>query len=120
MPDPDNMADLEPQPVRKRIRAIFIGWGAINGRVGALLAARNAAVEIVGIAALDTPENRASIQPGVRFLTSPRELAELPADIVVEAAGRGAIDVWAEAALAAAPALIIASTSAFCDEALLA
>jgi aspartate dehydrogenase len=120
MPEPDDMAALEPQPVRKRIRAVFIGWGAINGRVGALLAARNAAVEIVGIAAIDTPESRASILPGIRFLISPRELAELQPDIVIEAAGRAAIDVWAEAALAAAPALIIASTSAFCDEALLA
>jgi aspartate dehydrogenase len=114
------MAASKPHSPRKRIRAVFIGWGAINGRVGALLAARNAAVEIVGIAAIDTPESRASIPPGVRFLTSPRELAGLRPDIVVEAAGRAAIDIWAEAALAAAPAVIIASTSAFCDEALLA
>jgi aspartate dehydrogenase len=120
MPGPDDMAALKPHSPRKRIRAVFIGWGAINGRVGALLAARNAAVEIVGIAAIDTPESRASIPPGVRFLTSPRELAGLRPDIVVEAAGRAAIDIWAEAALAAAPAVIIASTSAFCDQALLA
>src|SRR5436305_4536746 len=120
MPQSDDIAAVEPHRVRKRIRAVFIGWGAINGRVGALLAARNAAVEIVGIAAIDTPESRASIPRGIRFLISPRELAELQPDLVVEAAGRAAIDVWAEAALAAAPALIIASTSAFCDEALLA
>jgi len=120
MREPDDMAALKPHPPRERIHAVFIGWGAINSRVGALLAARNAAVEIAGIAAIDTPENRASIPPGVRFLTSPRELAELRPDIVVEAAGRAAIDVWAEAALAAAPAVIIASTSAFCDEALMA
>src|SRR3954463_743799 len=101
MPEPDDMAAPEHQPVTNRIRAVFIGWGAINGRVGALLAARNATVEIVGIAAIDTPESRASIPPGIRFLTSPRELAQLQPDIVVEAAGRGAIDVWAEAALAA-------------------
>ena len=120
MREPDDMAALKPHPPRKHIHAVFVGWGAINSRVGTLLAARNAAVEIAGIAAIDTPENRASIPPGVRFLTSPRELAELRPDIVVEAAGRAAIDVWAEAALAAAPAVIIASTSAFCDEALMA
>ncbi|MEA2660001.1 MAG: aspartate dehydrogenase, partial [Candidatus Binatota bacterium] len=91
MPGPDDMATLKPHSPRKRVRAVFIGWGAINGRVGALLAARNAAVEIVGIAAIDTPESRASIPPGVRFLTSPRELAGLRPDIVVEAAGRAAI-----------------------------
>jgi aspartate dehydrogenase len=114
------MARPNALPVRKRIRAVFIGWGAINVRVGALLAQRNAEVEIVGIAALDTPESRAAVPHGIRFLTSPRELAELRPDIVVEAAGRAAIDMWAEAALAAAPVVIIASTSAFCDEALMA
>jgi aspartate dehydrogenase len=103
-----------------RIRAVFIGWGAINMRVGALLAQRNAAMEIVGIATLDTPEGRGAIPPGIRFLASPRELAALQPDIVVEAAGRAAINMWAEVALAAAPAMIVASTSAFGDEALLA
>jgi aspartate dehydrogenase len=106
--------------MRRRIRAVFIGWGAINLRVGALLAQRNSAVEIVGIATIDTPENRASIPQGVHFLASPSELAALRPDLVVEAAGRAAIDVWAEPALAAAPEMIIASTSAFCDDALLA
>jgi aspartate dehydrogenase len=105
---------------QRSIRAVFIGWGAINARVGALLAQRNAAVEIVGIAALDTPEGRAAIPQGIHFVTSPQELATLRPDLVIEAAGRAAIDMWAEAALAAAPAMIIASTSAFCDEALLA
>jgi aspartate dehydrogenase len=113
------MATPEAHPQKKRTRAVFIGWGAINIRVGTLLAQRHAAVEIVGIAAIDTPENRALIPQGIRFLTSPSELAALRPDLVVEAAGRAAIDVWAEAALAAAPAMIIASTSAFCDEALM-
>jgi aspartate dehydrogenase len=102
------------------VRAVFIGWGAINSRVGSLLTDRNSAVDIVGIATLDTPESRAAIPTGIPFLSSPRELAALRPDIVIEAAGRAAIDMWAEAALAAAPALIVASTSAFCDEPLLA
>lgn len=58
MPVPDAIATCRPPPSRRRIRAVFVGWGAINGRVGSLLAARNAAVEIVGIATLNTPENR--------------------------------------------------------------
>jgi aspartate dehydrogenase len=118
--EPDEITTTTSRSPQKRIRAVFIGWGAINVRVGALLTQRNAAVEIVGIAALDTPESHAAIPPGIRFLTSPRDLAALRPDIVVEAAGRAAIDIWAEAALAAAPAMIIASTSAFCDEPLLA
>jgi len=97
----------------------FIGWGAINAHVGALLARRRSAIDVVAIATLDTPEARASIPKGVRFLDSPEKLIELAPDIVVEAAGRAAIDRWAEAALAASPAMIIASTSAFCDDALL-
>lgn len=110
-----------PGPLpKRRLRTVFIGWGAINTRVGALLAQRNAAVEIVGIASIDTPANRASIPHDVQFLASPGELSDLRPDLVVEAAGRPAIDMWAEAALAAAPAMIIASTSAFCDDALLA
>ena len=107
-------------PLKKRLRTVFIGWGAINTRVGALLAQRNSAVEIVGVAAIDTPENRASIPRGAQFLTSPSGLSDLRPDLVIEAAGRAAIDIWAEAALGAAPAMIIASTSAFCDDALLA
>jgi aspartate dehydrogenase len=118
--EPDEITTTTSRSPQKRIRAVFIGWGAINVRIGALLTQRNAAVDIVGIAALDTPESHAAIPPGIRFLTSPRELAALRPDIVVEAAGRAAIDIWAEAALAAAPAMIVASTSAFCDEPLLA
>lgn len=113
------MSTANPSLPRKRIRVAFIGWGAINSRVGNLLAQRHAAVDIAAIAAIDTPENRAAIPPGVRFLTSPGELSQIRPDLVVEGAGRAAIDVWAEAALSASPAMIIASTSAFCDEALM-
>jgi aspartate dehydrogenase len=105
--------------MQKPTRAAFIGWGAINSRVGALLERRKTAVDIVGIATIDTPEARAALPPGARFLASPDELTALRPDLVVEAAGRAAIEQWAPAALAAAPEMIIASTSAFCDDALL-
>ncbi len=105
--------------MKKNARVVFIGWGAINAHVGALLARRKTAVDIVGIATIDTPEARACVPNGIRFLGSPEQLAALKPDIVVEAAGRAAIDMWAEAALAASPAMIIASTSAFCDDGLL-
>jgi hypothetical protein len=98
----------------------FIGWGAINARVGALLRERKTPAEIVGIATIDTPEARAGLPSGVPFLGSPAELAGLKPDLVIEAAGRVAISQWAPAALTTAPAMIIASTSAFCDDDLLA
>jgi aspartate dehydrogenase len=104
---------------RKPVRVAFIGWGAINSRVGALLAQRHTDIEIVGIATIDAPEARAAIPAGIAFLRDPSQLANIRPDLVVEAAGRAAIDRWAPAALAAASTLIIASTSAFCDDALL-
>jgi aspartate dehydrogenase len=105
--------------MRKRTRLIFIGWGAINARAGALLRQRNAPVEIVAIAKYNAAGARNKLPSGVPFLGSADELAALKPDIVIEAAGRAAVAQWAPAALAAAPVLIIASTSAFCEQELL-
>jgi aspartate dehydrogenase len=102
-----------------RLRLVFIGFGAINSRVADLLKARNAPVDLVAVATKDDPAERARIPAGVPFLSAPSELAALKPDLVIEAAGRAAIDTWAPAALAASPRTIIASTSAFCDDALL-
>ena len=102
-----------------RVRTVFIGWGAINARVGALLAQCGAAVDIVGVATRSaTPGN--ALPPGARHLTAPEELAALKPELVVEAAGRASVGQWAPAALAAAQEVIIASTSAFTDDDLLA
>ncbi|MGD9921529.1 MAG: aspartate dehydrogenase [Pseudorhodoplanes sp.] len=102
-----------------RLRVVFIGFGAINSRVADLLRTRNAPVDIVAVATKDDPVERARIPGGVPFLAAPSDLAALRPDLVIEAAGRAAIDAWAPAALAAAPRMIIASTSAFCDDVLL-
>ena len=102
-----------------RVRVVFIGWGAIGSRVGELLAQRKAPVDIVGIATIDEPAARAALPPGIAFLAEPARLAEIKPDLVVEAAGRRAIDQWAPAALQHARAMIIASTNAFVDDALL-
>jgi len=105
--------------MQRRLRLVFIGFGAINSRVADLLKARYAPVDIVAAATKDDPAERARIPAGVPFLTSPSELAALKPDLVAEAAGRAAIDIWAPAALAASSRMIIASTSAFVDDALL-
>lgn len=105
--------------MNRNLRVVFIGFGAINSRVADLLKQRGAAIEIAGVATKDDPVERARIPSGVPFLASPTDLAALKPDLVVEAAGRAAIDMWAPAALAAAPCMIMASTSAFCDDALL-
>jgi len=106
--------------MQRNLRVAFIGWGAINSRVGDLLKQRGAPIEIVGVATKDDPIERARIPAGVPFLASPADVAALKPDLVVEAAGRAAIDAWAPAVLAAAPLMIIASTSAFCDDTFLA
>lgn len=103
----------------RNLRVVFIGFGAINSRVTDLLKQRGAAITIAGVATRDDPVERGRIPAGVPFIASADELAACKPDLVVEAAGRAAIDMWAPAALAAAPAMIIASTSAFCDDALL-
>lgn len=106
--------------MQKRPRLIFIGWGAINSRVGDLLRARKTPIEIVAIATANTQEARAHLPASIPFLKFPEQLAELKPDLVIEAAGRAAIAQWAPAALAGAPSMIIASTSAFSDDGLLA
>lgn len=99
------------------LRVVFIGWGAINGRVGELLADRGAPVVVAGVATVDTPQARGAIPDGVPFVATPRDLAALRPDLVVEAAGKAAIEAWAEAALDACPRFVSASTSAYCDDA---
>ncbi len=101
------------------LRVMFVGWGAIGSRVGDLLARRSSNVDIAGVATIDTPAARALIPSGIPFVKEPAELARIKPDLVVEAAGRAAIDQWAPAALEHAKAMIIASTSAFADDALL-
>jgi aspartate dehydrogenase len=88
----------------------------LSTRVGALLKQRETPVEIVGIATENTPLARAKIPSEIPFLSSSDELFLLKPDLVIEAAGRSAITRWAPAALAVAPAMIIASTSAFSDD----
>jgi aspartate dehydrogenase len=97
----------------KHLRIVFIGWGAINSRVADLLAQRKARIDIVGIAVRNPRDGR--LPKGIKLLASPDELGELKPELVVEAAGRTAVEQWAPAALAAAPEMIVASTSAFCD-----
>jgi len=96
-----------------RLQIAFIGWGAINSRVGALLAERDAPIDIVGVV---TKSRRPSGPSGVPSLAGPASLADLRPDLVVEAAGREAVAVWVPVALRHAKAVIVASTSALLDE----
>jgi aspartate dehydrogenase len=105
---------------RKPLRLALIGWGAISRRIAELLAERSKGDIAIAAIAVRNPAAVGKFPAGAKLITSPDELAGLDLDLVVEAAGREAVGIWGEAALAHAPAFVVASTSAFCDDALLA
>jgi aspartate dehydrogenase len=100
----------------KRLRLALVGWGAIGRRVVQLLADRAAAVDLVAVAARSQPGD---LPPGTQWLQVPDALAGAVPDLVVEAAGRAAVEPWGQAALCCARAFVPSSTSAFCDETVL-
>ncbi|CAM5210894.1 L-aspartate dehydrogenase OS=Bosea thiooxidans OX=53254 GN=nadX PE=3 SV=1 [Bosea thiooxidans] len=104
---------------RKKLRLALIGWGAINRRIAELLAERSKGDIAIAAVAVRNAAAAINIPAGAELITGPGELAGLNLDLVVEAAGREAVGIWGEAALAHASAFAVASTSAFCDDALL-
>lgn len=106
----------------RALRVALIGWGAIARRFAALALARNPGrMEIAAVGLRDQREREEGDLPaGAGALCDPQALAGAAPDLVIEAAGREAVAEWGEAALTHAPAFAVASTSAFCDEALLA
>lgn len=97
------------------MRLVLVGWGAIGAEVARLLAARNAPVDLVGVA-VRTASDLADLPATAALITDPAQLAALKPDLVVEAAGRAAVMPWGEAALSAGADFAPASTSAFADE----
>lgn len=105
--------------VQRPLRLGFIGWGAISRRVAELLRERQGrGVAVVAICLKDVAD-AIDAPPGATLVTDPSELRSIELDLVVEAAGRQAVAEWGEAALHQAGTLVVASASAFCDDALL-
>lgn len=107
-----------PHP-RKPLRIALIGWGAISCRVAGLLTERSASRVNIAAIGLRDLSARPDLPTGATPITDPDQLAGLSLDLVVEAAGRAAVASWGVAALRHAPAFVVASTSAFCEDALL-
>lgn len=105
-------------PRRKPLRIALIGWGAINRRVAELLSERQGDITVVAVAVrtLAAPHDG---PVGARWITAPDDLGGFELDLVVEAAGRDAVGIWGPSALEHAKAFAVASTSAFCDDAML-
>jgi aspartate dehydrogenase len=104
---------------KKPLRIALIGWGAINRRVAELLSLRSSdCVSIVAIGKRD-PAAVMSAPANAEILTTPEKLAGLDLDLVLEAASRDAVALWGDSALRSARALVVTSTSAFCETGLL-
>jgi len=102
------------------LKLAFVGRGAINSRVWELLKRHTANVHCVAVATTDASKQSGGIPTGARPIDHPDDLINLTPDLVVEAASKVAVEVWAPTALSVAKTVIIASTSAFADGELLA
>lgn len=101
------------------LRIAFVGWGAIARRTADLLSARAANVMLQGVATRRFPDGKDRLPDGVLWLPKPEALKALDLDLLIEAAGREAVEPWGHAALRRGIGYAVCSTSAFCDEAVL-
>lgn len=121
MTKPERPAQRDAPDGRARVplRVALVGWGAIAQRFLDLVTARNGdGVDICGVC-LHAGRRSCETPAHIPVITAPEGLANLAADLVVEMAGRDAVAQWGEAALTHARAFVVASTSAFADDALL-
>jgi len=102
------------------LRIVLVGWGAIATRVTHLLAKRGAPVRIVAVAVRDASTLRDGLPKDAQLISDPAELADIEADLLIEAAGRASVSPWAQAGLARGWDVAISSTSALTDADLLA
>ena len=101
------------------LRLVLVGWGAIARAAARLLRDRGTPVEIVAVAMRDPTRPRPDLPPETRRITSPHELGQIEAEMVVEAAGRHTVAPWGRAALEAGLDFVVTSVSAFADAAVL-
>lgn len=102
------------------LRLVFVGWGAIARATARLLRDRGTPVQIAAVAMRDPTRPRPDLPAEARRLTSPGELGQIEADMVVEAAGRHTVAEWGRAALGAGLDFVVTSVSAFSEDGVLA
>lgn len=117
-----SVMSVSDKPASARcLRLCFVGWGAIAQRVAEILTEKRLpGVEIAAVAVREAGRERAGLPAGTKLIFGPEDLVGLDIDTVIEAAGRPAVAVWGEAALRHADSFVVSSTSAFCDDELLA
>ncbi|MCA8888877.1 MAG: aspartate dehydrogenase [Parvularculaceae bacterium] len=103
------------------VKLCLVGWGAIAQHTVQLLLERHPeTVAISAVALRDGRKPRPALPAHAQILNEPDDLLTIEADMVIEAAGRAAVAPWAQAALLKGVPFLVSSTSAFCDEDLLA
>lgn len=95
------------------LRVAFIGWGAIVRTVAQFI--EHDPVDIVAVAVRDPGAPRQDLPAGAQLLVDPQHLAAERPDVVVEAAGRDAVEPWGRAALASGADFVVSSVSALAD-----
>lgn len=103
-----------------KLRLVLVGWGAIARATARLLRDRGIPVQIAAVAVRDPTRPRPDFPADARRLTSPRELGQVDADMVVEAAGRHTVAPWGRAALGVGLDFVVTSVSAFSEDGVLA
>ncbi len=97
------------------LRLVLVGWGAIARATARLLRDRGTRVEIVAVAVRDPTKPRSDLPPEALLLTRPRELGQIEAEMVIEAAGRHTVVPWRRAALEEGLDFVVTSVSAFAE-----
>lgn len=98
---------------------VLVGWCAIARRLAELLQHRAAPVQLRGVATRRAPTSDAGLPPDVPWLPGPEALGGVEADLVIEAAGREAVEPWGHVVLRSGRRFIITSTSALCEDGVL-
>lgn len=100
---------------REPTRLCLIGWGAIATAIHRLLTERQSSARIVALAVRDRNALRTPAPTGSRIITDPAELSHGDCDLVVEVAGRDAVEPWARTALGLGLDFVMGSPSAMAN-----
>ncbi len=101
-------------------RVAIIGWGAIGQVVAAgLIESCETPLTALLVRPHQVPDVAASVPPDTRVVTAVVDLLAENPDVVIECAGQNAVREYGKAVLSSGADMMIASTGALADEALL-
>lgn len=110
----NDISDYERHSTRQ-IADRICGLGAIARRAADRLLARNDNIVLAGTATRRAPASDRELASTARRLPAAAALTDLAPDMVVESAGRVAVEPWDIESLRCTGAFAVCSTSAFTD-----